>query len=327
MSSSYKSKLGGDLRCAILNRRIDQVRDILKDAQTEDLNWHDGYGQAALHNASFENHPDIVELLLDHGADIEMLTSPDQMRPSYKPFFQSTPLMKACRFRSLSTVKLLLDRGANVHAKDSNGDTPLHEACRTGDSTDEKNVVVEELLAYGADPNVKNNNGVTPLDYASWMDSKNGGFTKIIDILMRHQKKEQGIITSPSSSDDAQVLSAKKNQSNNSTATSTTISSKEAYSTMEKPISTDVDAMKHDTMCSHTEQVKPKVSFLEESISKKNEDASLTKGSSMSPVSKDFREKRKNLVGEPLLKQEEFTKDGKRKKPQLTSLEVKKQRS
>jgi ankyrin repeat protein len=52
-------------------------------------------------------------------------------------------------------VRLLAEAGANVNARDNDGNTPLHETFLTD--------VEEELLKLGADVNARNNDGETPL--------------------------------------------------------------------------------------------------------------------------------------------------------------------
>lgn len=52
-------------------------------------------------------------------------------------------------------VRLLAKAGANVNAKDNDGNTPLHETFLTD--------VEEELLKLGADVNARNNDGETPI--------------------------------------------------------------------------------------------------------------------------------------------------------------------
>jgi ankyrin repeat protein len=52
-------------------------------------------------------------------------------------------------------VRLLADAGANVNARDSDGNTPLHETFLTD--------VEKELLERGADVNARNKDGETPI--------------------------------------------------------------------------------------------------------------------------------------------------------------------
>jgi ankyrin repeat protein len=73
-----------------------------------------------------------------------------------------TPLRVAIeRKNDLELIKLLLAKGANINAKDSIGNTPLHIAAAL-DRFEE----VELLLQKGADVNAKNDDGKTPLNLA-----------------------------------------------------------------------------------------------------------------------------------------------------------------
>jgi ankyrin repeat protein len=72
-----------------------------------------------------------------------------------------TPLHRACRYGHAEVVKALLEKGADVHAKDSTGWTPLHYACKEGHAE-----VAKALLVKGADVHVKDNGGETPLHRA-----------------------------------------------------------------------------------------------------------------------------------------------------------------
>jgi hypothetical protein len=66
----------------------------------------------------------------------------------------------------------LVAHGADVNAKDNNGDTPLITACETNELE-----LVKDLLQSGADPNLADTYGVTPLIAAS---SQSPEFTKVL---------------------------------------------------------------------------------------------------------------------------------------------------
>jgi ankyrin repeat protein len=74
----------------------------------------------------------------------------------------STPLHCAAWKGYPDVVKLLLDRGADMHLENENthwGGTPLHAAAHGG-----QKAVAEVLIAHGADVNFRSFNGRTPLE-------------------------------------------------------------------------------------------------------------------------------------------------------------------
>jgi hypothetical protein len=69
-----------------------------------------------------------------------------------------TPLMKALRAKhNIPALQLLLDHGADVNARLSNGWTVLHGAV---DSCDREAIAL--LIRYGANPDAKKDDGSTP---------------------------------------------------------------------------------------------------------------------------------------------------------------------
>ncbi len=73
-----------------------------------------------------------------------------------------TPLMNASEKGYLNIVRLFIEKGANVNAKDSiNEYTPLHFSAKNGHVN-----VVNLLLENGADPNIKSKSGDIPSEVA-----------------------------------------------------------------------------------------------------------------------------------------------------------------
>lgn len=87
-----------------------------------------------------------------------------------------TALHYACSLACFDVAKLLIERGADVNAKDANNDTPLH-ACyfdilRSPEEEQDPDFDVEVdtvklLLEFGASPNAQNNYGKSPLHLAA----------------------------------------------------------------------------------------------------------------------------------------------------------------
>jgi len=106
-----------------------------------------------LHAYVFEGNLEGTLKLLQDQPDL--LDAPDQ-----RGF---PPLVLACYSDRLAISKLLLEKGANVEARDGMGNTALMGVAFKGLSGMAK-LLVEE---YGADVNAQNNAGGTPLTFAA----------------------------------------------------------------------------------------------------------------------------------------------------------------
>ena len=104
-----------------------------------DINFHNNWSGSVLSVAVWEGHAEIVKLLLDRGATIELGAGDDAY---------GTPLHRACWQGNLELVRLLLDRGAQINSENNGHETPLGFAVGEG-----RIDVVRYLLDRGADLN------------------------------------------------------------------------------------------------------------------------------------------------------------------------------
>ncbi|XP_028291583.1 ankyrin repeat domain-containing protein 50 isoform X2 [Gouania willdenowi] len=118
---------------------------------------HDGMTPLLL--AAYEGNDDVVELLLEAGADVDETAGPDSFVHAAAAV---TPLLAAAAMGHIKTVSRLLFWGAAVDAIDSEGRTALCLAAARG-STE----VVRALLDRGLDENHKDDLGWTPLHAAA----------------------------------------------------------------------------------------------------------------------------------------------------------------
>ena len=103
---------------------------VLLNRQKKDPNYEEDCGKRALSAAAERNHLEIVEILLQHGADPNLPEGP------YCP--NGYALWSAARFGHKDVVKLLLDHGADPNAQVDSSGSPIEA---TNDSD------VRELLA------------------------------------------------------------------------------------------------------------------------------------------------------------------------------------
>jgi hypothetical protein len=115
----------------------------------------------ALHLAAAGYRVEVVRLLLAAGADPNAALN---MRKSTPLHYAADGFITGPGWdprRQVETIRCLLQHGADIHAQDLNGATPLHRAVRTRCAA-----VVKLLLKSGSDPKKKNRPGSTPFHLA-----------------------------------------------------------------------------------------------------------------------------------------------------------------
>ena len=155
------------LTIASRNGHKDLVQFLLDNgAEVNRLGGFWGY-ETAIKDAVFGNHIEIVQLLLDAGADVNLGDKIGNLKSNNA--YPVLVLYMVCDTYgekiNMDMLKLLLDAGANVNAMDNLHETALYKAAENGDID-----AVRLLLDYGADVNLGRE---TPLIAALSDDSKN----------------------------------------------------------------------------------------------------------------------------------------------------------
>lgn len=142
---------GGTASCTTLQRvaasgQISEGESILQ-AQPDLVNCRGQRGFTPLHTAADKDQTEMVELLIEHGAQINARSDAGD-----------TPLHWAAYDARMNAATLLLEKGADVDPRDKDGNTPLHLAAARGHVA-----LTELLIAHGADLKAKTRFGCTPL--------------------------------------------------------------------------------------------------------------------------------------------------------------------
>ncbi|KAH8807390.1 ankyrin repeat-containing domain protein, partial [Xylogone sp. PMI_703] len=149
----------------VVERDNSALMKLFFDHEDIDVNINLAYGVPVLWGLASNGNLDMVELLLNRGANIEVKCSQGR-----------TPLFIAASNGYEEVVRVLLERGANIEAEDHRGWTPLSIALK---DTRRHASVVRLLLKYGAHKEHQDRHGRTPLSYAA-----QGGYTEIVQLLL-----------------------------------------------------------------------------------------------------------------------------------------------
>ncbi|MBS1988110.1 ankyrin repeat domain-containing protein [Candidatus Dependentiae bacterium] len=163
----------GDIWLMAREGKLGVVKNLLKKDQTL-LNKRDSVlGITPLASAASNNRTDVVEFLLEEGADVTTTNR-----------FKQTVLITAVINKFTKIAELLLKNEVDVNIQDYEGNTALHYAAR------ENNIkLVKLLLANKADVNLKNKAGHSPLDLALSIVHNEKRAVSIVILLLQHGAK------------------------------------------------------------------------------------------------------------------------------------------
>ncbi|HEX5323530.1 MAG TPA: ankyrin repeat domain-containing protein [Capsulimonadaceae bacterium] len=146
LASPRQDKLDAALLKAASKGDLDVARTLV--AKGANPNAKDKAGECALIDAVIGGNPALVQLLLSHGADA---SAQDKQG--------NTPLMAAAAFRNFQILSAIVTRaGKTINAKGENGVTALMMACDRDDLT-----TVKTLVDHGADVNISSDEHWTAL--------------------------------------------------------------------------------------------------------------------------------------------------------------------
>jgi ankyrin repeat protein len=126
-----------------------------------------------VHRSLWSKNQKMAKIILDyfHGRGLvseldKLVRIPDENR--------NTCLHSACLSGRADLACILIDKGSDLRAVNTDGETALHMACQTGlcqETTAERQKIVEHLIRKGALINAQDNSGKTPLHYAASNDA------------------------------------------------------------------------------------------------------------------------------------------------------------
>lgn len=135
-----------------------------------DIALENNESDTALMRAAIQGRYEVVALLLAKGADVNQKSSQGQWNA----------FMGAANNDHIEVMKLLLKAGAHINAQNSDGDTALILAVREGYAQ-----IVKWLLEQGAFTHLTNRQNQTALDIA-----QAAGNQEIVKLLLEYQKKK-----------------------------------------------------------------------------------------------------------------------------------------
>ncbi|XP_020917386.1 palmitoyltransferase AKR1 isoform X2 [Exaiptasia diaphana] len=133
------------------------------------VGWH---GMTPLHRAATRGNLEILQILLEFGANVNALNG-----------FGETPLHFACQTASLKFVGILVNKGADIKVIDNGGRSSVHHAARSGSVWK-----IHYFVTLGLDLHKRDSRGQTVLHIAAEC-----GHIDLIQYCLRNKRFDPGI--------------------------------------------------------------------------------------------------------------------------------------
>ncbi|KAK9876750.1 hypothetical protein WA026_014988 [Henosepilachna vigintioctopunctata] len=175
-------KMTESLYSAISSDDADLVKRLLDNGINPNVTFGKSrnlWFRSPLHLACQNGKVNLVKILLDYGAHINIKESVNLNKELILDNYYQTPLYLAVANGHLNVVKLLLKNGVNVNMTNSMNRTALHAVVCMGNpdlsdvgilnrpDNDTKLKILESLIEYGSEINIQDSNGNSPLHLAA----------------------------------------------------------------------------------------------------------------------------------------------------------------
>ena len=169
-STSKKDNL---LHWACENGHVQIAKYLLQENLVDDINCLGSEYETPLHKATKNGRKEVVEYLVDNGANLNAKNANDQSPIHLLTQVRKPNLHNVSSQKLVEIVNILVDKGANINQKDSNDDSPLLLVLQNAINFPAKGIkekgleIAKVLIEKVADINATNYDDETPLHIAS----------------------------------------------------------------------------------------------------------------------------------------------------------------